>query len=464
MAVVVVFAAIGVTLLSISNAATYVVAIEAESGNLSGLQSKQGDASASGSQAVAFGNGTVSPPPVGGGGSFNGPFKISADRHYFVDQDNKPFLYVADTIWTLFTLSEANAKSFIDIRASQGYNVIQAALPGFEKAGFNNNNMAQPNTAYMEKADRILAYAASKNIAIYMGSLWGGKDLSSQEATTYGTWLGTYFKAHKNILWFVGGDSKADSAFTTNKNIGQALKAANPTSLISYHLGGLITPWFLKNEPWYDYYSYQWNGLDSPLTYQASRDGYKQTPTKPFLTVEPAYEPTNADPTGRKNTSVLDVRQGNWWAVLGGAAGVAYGGPASIWDATGYPSGDVARPAAVQTGYVSKILNQVAWYKLIPDFDHQAVTAGYGAYGQTSYVTAGLANDGSLLVAYMPSNRAITVSLSKLSGPATAQWYDPSNGQTSGAGSSVANNGSQQFTPPGNNAAGNSDWVLVIKR
>lgn len=52
----------GLVALQLSGAATYVISLEAESGNLSGNQSKLSDSSASGSQAVRFGGGTTPTP------------------------------------------------------------------------------------------------------------------------------------------------------------------------------------------------------------------------------------------------------------------------------------------------------------------------------------------------------------------------------------------------------------------
>jgi hypothetical protein len=65
---------------------------------------------------------------------------------------------------------------------------------------------------------------------------------------------------------------------------------------------------------------------------------------------------------------------------------------------------------------------------------------------------------------YMPTRRTITVDMTKLSGPVTAKWYDPTNGAyTIVSGSPFANIGSLTFTPTGDNSAGNGDWVLVLE-
>jgi chitodextrinase len=53
--------------------------------------------------------------------------------------------------------------------------------------------------------------------------------------------------------------------------------------------------------------------------------------------------------------------------------------------------------------------------------------------------------------------------MSKLGSPADASWYDPSNGVFHPAGSALPNSGTRTFAPPGNNADGDGDWVLVLK-
>jgi hypothetical protein len=46
-------------------------------------------------------------------------------------------------------------------------------------------------------------------------------------------------------------------------------------------------------------------------------------------------------------------------------------------------------------------------------------------------------------------------------GTVRARWYDCSNGQYSAIGN-YANSGTQVITHPGNNAGGNSDWLMVL--
>ncbi len=127
-------------------------------------------------------------------------------------------------------------------------------------------------------------------------------------------------------------------------------------------------------------------------------------------------------------------------------------------------------PAWQQLQYMKALFAPRPWYNLVPDQSHTVVTAGYGTFSSTgslganNYVTAASTPDGALVMAYMPTISTITVDMSKLSGPAAAQWYDPTNAAYATVpGSPCVNAGTRQFTPPGNNSAGNGDWVLVLQ-
>ena len=64
---------------------------------------------------------------------------------------------------------------------------------------------------------------------------------------------------------------------------------------------------------------------------------------------------------------------------------------------------------------------------------------------------------------FCPESATITVDMTKMRGPATARWYDPTaNAYQTIVGSPFQNTGSQNFTTPGSNAGGDYDWVLVV--
>jgi hypothetical protein len=148
---------------------------------------------------------------------------------------------------------------------------------------------------------------------------------------------------------------------------------------------------------------------------------------------------------------------------MGVAYGHSYGGTWGISQSADWHA-SVNREQAKHSGNIRLIMEKVAWSKLVPDWDNAAVTGGRGTYGGSDYASAARADDGSAIVVFTPSSRALNVDLSKLSGAGTAQWYDPTTAQPAGAAQAVSNSGTQAFNTPGNNAGGDADWVLVIKK
>ena len=120
-------------------------------------------------------------------------------------------------------------------------------------------------------------------------------------------------------------------------------------------------------------------------------------------------------------------------------------------------------PMSNNMSRLGNLFSSRAWYNLVPDQNHSVVTEGYGSFGNPDYVTAARSGDGALVMAYVPSSRTLTIDMSKLSGPVTAAWFDPTNGTHAViSGSPFANSGSRDFTTPGNNSRGDADWVLLL--
>jgi hypothetical protein len=119
--------------------------------------------------------------------------------------------------------------------------------------------------------------------------------------------------------------------------------------------------------------------------------------------------------------------------------------------------------STAEAPHLLRLMETIPWWRLAPDAQNEFVTAGFGVWKQADYVTAALADDGSVAVAYLPNARRITVNLTKLSGRVAARWFDPASGQSvTVADPPFSNTGQQDFTSPGKNAGGDSDWVLVL--
>src|SRR5262249_31915898 len=82
-------------------------------------------------------------------------------------------------------------------------------------------------------------------------------------------------------------------------------------------------------------------------------------------------------------------------------------------------------PGPVHMAYVKALLEPRAWYALVPDQNHSVLTAGYGTFSSNGgvdtndYVTAARVPDGSLVMAYTPIVRQLTIDMTKMGGPTT---------------------------------------------
>lgn len=406
------------------------------------------------------------------------PLKVSGDGRRLTYSSGEPNFYCADTGWvTLSRLSIADAKRYIDIKSSQGFNAIQASLTvwnrsnsGSRGAPFVGGDLTKPNDSYWAGIDELLEYMASKEMVAVLWPIWaadnggwgGGSAPSSTSFATYCTWLGNRYASRGNILWALGGDEQYETLSGLFDGCAAALEAADPSHPKTFH--PRWDNYGLRTKGWLDFNSIQHNDNTSPMVYERVRSGYELAPVKPILLAEPPYYPGTA--VGNVATSRQRNRQNGWLTALAGAMGVVYGGSRTgTWNigADGvYDWSATADVTGADTGNIRKVLTRFHWERLVPDWGAGVVTSSRGSYGQINYVGAARANDGSLLGVYLPNGGSATVNLAQLSGAATAEWYDPSTGEVSGGALDVASTGTRVFTPPGNNAAGANDWALLI--
>src|SRR5207245_797721 len=159
----------------------------------------------------------------------------------------------------------------------------------------------------------------------------------------------------------------------------------------------------------------------------------------------------------------LALRAQEYWVLLSGAAGQLYGNEYTWPFVPGWQD-HLDTPGSVQMTYVKALFEPRAWYNLVPDQGHTLVTDGVGVIDDVDYAAVARTLDGTLVMAYVPSIRPVTVDMSQLSGSVTASWYDPPAGTFAAiAGSPAPNSGVLMFTAPGSNADGDQDSVLVLE-
>ena len=444
------------------------------------------------------------------------PLKASSNNRYLVDQTNTPFLMIGDAPHALIgNVSPSAAEEYFSNRSKYGINALWVNLLCNEFEGCNKDattfdglapfttagDLSTPNSAYFDRAAEIIRLAAAHDMVVLLDPIEtiGWFDVlranGVDKAFRYGQWLGNRYKTFPNIIWMHGNDLQTWRNATDDALVQAVARGIRSTDTVHIHTVELdyLSSGSLDDPTWRPLIE-----LNAAYTYfptyvrvlaEYNRDDYK-----PVFLVEANYEFEHLGCTD--GGSPNNLRRQGYWAVLSGATGQVYGSGA-IWRFEDGWKTKLDSPGATQLRYLKDLFASRNWNDLVPDQNHSLVTSGYspfaGYLGQfadyvgkncsgigrvfsfirkrtgfgsittNAYVTAARTPDGSLAVAYLPSVRTITIDMSKLAGSTEARWYDPTNGTYSAVpGSPFANTGSKQFTPPGNNGAGDEDWVLVL--
>jgi hypothetical protein len=461
------------------------------------------------------------PTDIGIPGSPDGPaypLKASANNRYLVDQNNAPFLMVGDSPQQLITnLSQQEAAAFMANRRSHGINTLWINLLCiFTFASCNREaktfdgiapflvpgNIATPNPAYFQRVDEVLRIAADHGMVVLLDPIetisWLDilRNNGESRAFEYGQYLGNRYKDFPNITWMHGNDfqswrNAADDALV--QAVARGIRSIDANHIHTVELN-YETSGSLEDKSWAPLI-----GLNAAYTYLPTYaqvlTEYNRPNFKPVFMVEANYEfeSVSADVGSAQN-----LRRQEYWAMLSGAAGQLYGSVHS-WNLQKGWEANLDTSGVIQLSYMKNLFVSRKWHDLVPDQTHTVVTAGYdrsscivgkfvayfgkdqntlmsmalgrirrhsgiGSITSNTCATAARTSDGALVMVYMPTIRAITVDMSKLAGPTTARWYDPTSGEyTDVKGSPFANEGSRQFIPSEANKSGEGDWVLVLE-
>jgi hypothetical protein len=422
---------------------------------------------------------------AGAGRSVVYPVKVGPTGRYLVDQNGTPFLITGDSPQALIVnLTEAQAATFFADRAAAGFNamwinLLSAGRPDgstvdgivpFTTAG----DLSTPNPAYFARADDMIRLAAQNGLTVFLDPAetagWLSVLLANgpTKARQYGQFLGAHYRDFDNIVWLNGNDFQTWEN-PTNDQVVQAV-ALGIRDFDTRHIQtvelNFLTSGSLDDPTWAPIIQ-----LDAAYTYYPTYaqvlTEYNRPNAMPVFLIEANYEFENN--TGMDTGTPPILRRQAYWTLLSGATGQFYGNGYTWQFKSGWQS-HLDTPGSADMGYLKQLFAPRRWFDLVPDQSHTVVTAGYGTFANTgsiganNYVTAASTPDGALIMAYMPTVGAITVDMSTLSAPASASWYDPTNGTFIPiAGSPFGNTGSRQFQPSGNNSEGSGDWVLVLE-
>ncbi|MGP8185210.1 MAG: DUF4038 domain-containing protein [Terracidiphilus sp.] len=363
-------------------------------------------------------------------------------------------------------------------------------FPGL-KAGrmdYTHYDLSKPNEAYFTRLDHVIQLAAKHGILVFInpaetnGWLQTLRNNGLAAAYAYGQYLGRRYKRFPNVAWISGNDFNnwripSDDALV--QAVAKGIQSVAPEQLQSVEIN-YNTSSSLDDRSWAPILS-----LNGTYTYSATYiqmlHSYNQTPVMPTYLVEAHYDLEEVGVPSDFGTPEV-LRRQEYWTMLSGGVGQFYGNRYT-WSLPAGWGSHIDTLGVSQLTIWKDFFSSLPWQNLIPDQQHAVVTAGFGTFGrgeilfnsgalttqmplgvsQSDYATAARTVDGSYVVIYLPTARPVTLNMSRLKGPATAKWFDPTNGTYHAVpGGRFPNTGTRQFTPAAKNHAGNSDWVLLI--
>lgn len=426
--------------------------------------------------------------------------QVDAGKRYFITSEGKPFFWLGDTGWLLFSkLTREEAIQYFEDRKAKGFTVIQAMVLHTVKAtnvygdsALVNKDVSQPRLTaghnYWNHVDTLLTEAERRGLYIAMVPVWGSDVkaglVNSKQAKVYATFLARRYGNASNVIWMNGGDIKGSDSIAVWNTIGSTLHQADPKHLITFHPRGRSTSsiWF-HNQSWLSFNVFQsghrrYDQDTSAGELHYGEDNWRYVaadwqlnPVKPSFDAEPSYEgiPQGLHDTLQPKWKAADLRRYGYWSVFAGGCGFTYGNNAVMQfrkytekEAGAYGARDywveaVNDPGAGQMQYLKQLLLSLPYFERIPD--STLITPGRQG-SRYAYLAATRGKRYAFIYTY--TGRDIPVVLGKLEGAKVkARWYNPRDGKYTTI-ATYDNTGTHSFDPPGEPAAGN-DWVLVLE-
>jgi Protein of unknown function (DUF4038)/Putative collagen-binding domain of a collagenase len=406
-----------------------------------------------------------------GSAAVPGPIHVSANGHYFVDRDGKPFFWLGGTAWPLFSdYSQAQAEAYLRDRAAKGFTVIQCALAWVLPPGNANDatvppssdepqpnrsgerpwlddNPATPNGAYFKHVDELVRFANDQGLVLAMLPVWGyyvnqTHRVNAANARAYGRWLGRRYKDAPNVVWVNGGDRVPTGYEEVYRALAEGLREGDGGAhLITYHpCGWHSSSQFFQSQSWLDFNMIQ-TWTDWPMIYPSIAADRMLSPPKPVVLGEGAYEDGPEYPLGP--ITPLTVRRQAWWAVMAG--GFFTYGQNQMWRMGKGWDSTFDTPGAAQAAKMKEIVTALPWWQAIPD---QTLFASGVSSGRTLNAAMRSAKGGWALI-YLSTQCQVFIHLDKiLDKNVRATWVNPVTGERKEAGSFETGNRAGKMFPP----------------
>jgi len=410
--------------------------------------------------------------PRSGFAGVPGPIKVSADGHYLVDKDGKPFFWLGDTAWPLLSrYSKSQAEAYLRNRGAKGFNVIQCVVAWVLPEGNDatndvpdssdepqpnvsgdrpwlNGNPATPNDAYFKHIDYLVDFANQQGVVLAILPTWGyfvnqTKRINLANARAYGRWLGQRYKDAPNVVWVDGGDRVPVGFEDVYRELARGLREGDGgRHLITYHVcGWYSTSQFFHNEDWLDFNMIQ-TWTEWSKIYPAVASDRMLSPAKPVVLAEPAYENGPEYPQGP--ITPLIVRRQAWWAVMAG--GFFTYGQNQMWRMGKGWDSTFDTPGAGHVATMKEIMSGLRWWEMVPD---QGMFAS-GVSSERTLNTALRSAKSDSAILYLSSQCRFFVHLHRiLTEKVKATWINPSTGERHDAGTFATGNLGKEMFPRG---------------
>ncbi|MGO9325848.1 MAG: DUF4038 domain-containing protein [Terracidiphilus sp.] len=343
---------------------------------------------------------TVTNPGGASGSLTNGftyaavlPLKNSANGRYIVDQNNAPWLMMADTPQSMIcTIDPSDMATYMSARASQGFNSINpdaicTTYTGGNSAGtafdgtppFTSGSspadydLSTPNPAYFTELDSLINLAGSYGFEVILDPIETGGWIDTLEnngttkAFNYGAYLGNRYKSFPNVMWLSGNDFQTWSSNSTDNDLVYqviaGIASADPNVLQTIELNYLVS------------YSNQDSLLSSVLTddgaytyfetYDCVLQAYASTPTTPAFLIEANYEDESNNGGLPGPTGPYVLREQAYWTLTSGGVGQIWGNHYFWGFFPGWQS-QLSSPGALEIQYINQLFDNIASLTTLP--------------------------------------------------------------------------------------------------
>jgi hypothetical protein len=312
---------------------------------------------------------------------------------YFTYADGTPLLWLGDTWWDWAKpgIKFESFKTLVDDRAAKGFTVGQLR---FSSGAMLTGAATQINLEEIRRVERMIAYANSRGITVWIQAWWGGEALGKLGPEPVRRWWRYTVQrlAAYHVVWVLAGEYNMDNYGGLGLRFWEDLAAtirredpfghmvsAHPTPP-SWERGMAAPQWSTADvpslQPLFDFNQSQvghgrWANEMIPSVVSAA---YAHAPAKPIVVTEPWYEFVEG------SAPAEDIRYGAWAAILSGAAGHSYGG-GNVWWANvpeaphrdqtwphepNFEKNTLDYPGARSLAVLARFLRGLDWWRLEP--------------------------------------------------------------------------------------------------